>query len=308
MVEFDKTIARKDFNRLALIFILYNVIFGVVYNIASSGIAAYLVAKDPNIDITEVLNFIYNTGFALIAAASISVLVSFLCSRRKPSFEKNRNIDLKTVIMFFVVIQGLQLVCSLLLVPLEGLFSQVGYNFDEAVSMASDPSVYFSSLIYSVVIAPVMEELFFRGLLLKKLQPYGKIFAIVISAMLFSLMHQNIVQMPVTFAMGMLFGYIAIEYSLGAAIVLHLLNNAFVEVSGQLGKMFDYFWAFDSLFMYACTAASVLIFFLNLSKIKEYLRREKPEGNVVKCFFTRPLILIVIAYYLVMTFLSVSAA
>ena len=138
MVEFDKTIARKSFNKLALIFILYNIIFGVVYNIVSMGLAAYLVGTNPS----EIESFIYNTGFALIGAASVSVIVAFLCSREKPSFERNRKLDIKSIIMFFVIIQGLQLLCSFILVPLEGLFSQAGYNFDQAISLASDPSIF----------------------------------------------------------------------------------------------------------------------------------------------------------------------
>ena len=307
MVEFDKTIARKSFNKLALIFILYNIIFGVVYNIVSMGLAAYLVGTNPSIELPEIESFIYNTGFALIGAASVSVIVAFLCSREKPSFERNRKLDIKSIIMFFVIIQGLQLLCSFILVPLEGLFSQAGYNFDQAISLASDPSIYFSSLVYSVIIAPLMEELFFRGLIMKKMQPYGKTFAIVVAALLFALMHQNIVQLPVTFAMGLLFGYITVEYSLGAAIGLHLLNNAFVEITGHLGKIFEYTVIFDSLFMYACASVSIVLFVLNFKKIKAYIQNEKSEEGTVKLFFTIPLVIIVIIYYLIMTLLSVSA-
>ena len=307
MVEFDKTSAKRAFNVLAIIFIVYNIVFGAVYNIASTGIGIYLVSKQPDIELAEVYKFIYNTGFALIAAATISVAVGFLCNRKMPSFEKNKRLDLKTVIILFIIIQGMQLLCSMLLVPLEGLFSQAGYNFDEAISMASDPSVYFSSLVYSVVVAPVTEELFFRGLIMKKMEPYGKTFAIVVAALLFSLMHQNIVQMPITFAMGLLFGYITMEYSLGAAIMMHFINNAFVELSGQLRNIFEYFWAFDSLLMYFCAAATILIIVLKHNDIKEYVKNGKTDGQAAKCFFKRPLVICVIAYYLFMTLMSVSA-
>lgn len=307
MVEFDEKTARRAFNGLALIFILYNVAFGVVYNIANTGVAAYLIGKNPSIDLAELESFLYNTGFALIAASTLSVLLAFLCSRKKPSFERNKKIDIKTVIILFAIIQGLQLICSLLLVPIEGLFYQAGYNFDEAVSLASDPSVYFSTLIYSVVAAPITEELIFRGLFMKKLQPYGKTFAMVVSALLFALMHQNIVQLPVTFVMGILFGYIAMEYSLGASILLHFLNNAFVEATGQLRNIYPYAGVFDSLFTYACTAAAIAIIVLNFKKIKEFVQREKAGEGVVRFFFTRPLVAVVIVYYFIRTLMSVSA-
>lgn len=305
-MELDRIIAKKAFNKLMLIFILYNIAFGIVYNISSMGIASYMIINNPSIELPEIESFIYNTGFALIASATVSVLIAFLCSRTKPQFQRNKKIDLKSVIMLFIIIQGLQLMCSIILVPLQGLFYQAGYSFDDAISAASDPSIYFSSLIYSVIVAPVMEELFFRGLVMKKMESYGRVFAIVVSAMLFSLMHQNIVQMPITFAMGILFGYIATEYSLITAIGLHLLNNAFVEISGQLRNTFEYAWLFDSLFMYACGVITIVLVVLNFKNIKAYMNNEKSENGTVKLFFTRPLVILVIIYYMIMTLLSVS--
>ena len=67
------------------------------------------------------------------------------------------------------------------------------------------------------------------------------------------------------------------EYSLGASILLHFLNNAFVEATGQLRNIYPYAGVFDSLFTYACTAAAIAIIVLNFKKIKEYIQREKAE-------------------------------
>ncbi len=59
--------------------------------------------------------------------------------------------------------------------------------------------------------------------------------------------------------------------------------------------------------MYACAAVSIVLFVLNFKKIKAYIQNEKEEEGTVKLFFTRPLVIIVIIYYLIMTLLSVSA-
>ena len=119
-------------------------------------------------------------------------------------------------------------------------------------------------------------------------------------------MHQNIVQLPVTFLMGVLFGYIAVEYSLGAAIALHVLNNAFVEVTGHLMNRIEYLWIADSLFMYVCAAVSAVLLVINLKNIGGYFNSEKPASETVKCFFKRPLTIITIVYFLFMTVMSVS--
>lgn len=305
-MEFDRITAKKSFNGIILIFILYNVLFYLIHEAVSMGYAIYVVGARPDINYEELLNLVFNTGFALIAASTFPTLLAFVIAREKPDFGKTKTIGIKGLIMFFVVMQGIQLICTLMLVPLEGLFYQAGYNFEAASSAASDPSIYFSSLLYSVAVAPLMEELFFRGLILKKLRPYGKTFAILVAAMLFSLMHQNIVQLPVTFLMGVLFGYIAVEYSLGAAIALHVLNNAFVEVTGHLMNRIEYLWIADSLFMYVCAAVSAVLLVINLKNIGGYFNSEKPASETVKCFFKRPLTIITIVYFLFMTVMSVS--
>ena len=61
----------------------------------------------------------------------------------------------------------------------------MGYNFDEAISVASDSSTLLSAFVYSVIVAPVAEEILCRGIIMKYLEKYGKVFALLITAMLF---------------------------------------------------------------------------------------------------------------------------
>lgn len=72
---------------------------------------------------------------------------------------------------------------------------------------------------------PIMEELLYRGVVLRALRRYGRIFAIVTSATLFALMHHSFDQGIMAFFAGLVFGYVALEYSLGWSILLHILTN-----------------------------------------------------------------------------------
>jgi uncharacterized protein len=81
-----------------------------------------------------------------------------------------------------------------------------------------------------VIIAPVIEELIFRGLILNGLRKnYPAITAVFISALLFSLFHLNPWQMPATFVLGLLLGWIVLRTrNILLAIIGHALNNLLV--------------------------------------------------------------------------------
>ncbi len=92
----------------------------------------------------------------------------------------------------------------------------------------------FDSIIYALFVciaAPVGEELLFRGAILKSLQSYGSKFAIIISAVLFGLVHGNFEQIPFAFFAGLIFGCVAVKTdSLFYPIIFHIINNSWAVV------------------------------------------------------------------------------
>ena len=86
---------------------------------------------------------------------------------------------------------------------------------------------YLSALFVAVVIAPLTEEILFRGIILKGLLArYTQNRAIVWSAILFGLMHLNPWQFPIAFILGIVFAYWVVQTgSLWPAILGHALNN-----------------------------------------------------------------------------------
>lgn len=85
-----------------------------------------------------------------------------------------------------------------------------------------------SFIFLAVLFAPIAEEVLFRGivtqLLLNKYHPTK---AIIISALIFALIHVNPSQIPGAFVMGLLFGWIFHKTgSLIPCIIMHFINNA----------------------------------------------------------------------------------
>ncbi len=96
-------------------------------------------------------------------------------------------------------------------------------------------------VLLAASLAPaVCEELLLRGLVLRALRPrIGAVLAVVISAMLFSALHLNLVQLLPTFVFGLLLGYAALRGGLIVSMIMHALNNAIALLlaSGRLDQV-----------------------------------------------------------------------
>lgn len=77
------------------------------------------------------------------------------------------------------------------------------------------------------VIAPLIEELLFRGLLQRSMMHYVPAWAaIILSAFTFAVVHMQLLAMPALMALGAAFGYIYYKTgSLRLTIILHMVNN-----------------------------------------------------------------------------------
>lgn len=80
------------------------------------------------------------------------------------------------------------------------------------------------------VVAPIVEELIFRGLIFNGFRRnYNGFVAVIMSALLFSLFHLNPWQMPATFVLGLLLGWLMLRTNnILVAILGHSINNTLV--------------------------------------------------------------------------------
>lgn len=97
--------------------------------------------------------------------------------------------------------------------------------------MASDSDALtgyeFVMLLFTSAVVPALcEEILFRGAILSNLLPFGRTTAILGSAFLFGLMHQNPLQFLYTSIMGILLGILYVHTrSIWTCVLLHFVNN-----------------------------------------------------------------------------------
>lgn len=120
-------------------------------------------------------------------------------------------------------------------------------------------------VLYSCLIAPVLEEVIFRGYILRLLQRFGSGFAILFSALLFAIYHFDLTQFLSAFVLGCLFGYLAVrEGSVSAVVVIHMLNNVIAVLLSTISSAVSpvillaiytalYAFALISLIVWFCT-------------------------------------------------------
>ncbi len=89
---------------------------------------------------------------------------------------------------------------------------------------------FWGAFMKVVIIAPLVEELIFRGAIMHGLmRNYSKTTAIFFSGLLFALFHLNPWQFPATFMLGVLLGWLMIETrNILVAITGHAINNLLV--------------------------------------------------------------------------------
>lgn len=81
------------------------------------------------------------------------------------------------------------------------------------------------------LLAPILEELFFRKLLIDRLYRHGELAAILTSAVFFGLIHQNFSQFFYAFGVGIIFGYLYCKTSSYLAVTLaHVIFNMIMGV------------------------------------------------------------------------------
>lgn len=150
------------------------------------------------------------------------------------------------------------------------------------------------SLIFIIVIAPVIEEILFRGVVLKPLEKYGKLLAIVISSLLFAIYHGNIIQGIYAFICGLLLGFVASEYSLKYSVILHIFNNLISTIieNKPFTELYKNHFANTSVMIISAFFA-VWYILEKYPVLKNYSKVNRPvfEGEYRICLLSLPVIL-----------------
>ena len=214
--------------------------------------------------------------------------------RKQEIFAKEAPMKGRTFLCMLCFCMGAQMINSLWITLLELLLQPFGKSLMPILESVAGDTDSFSMFLYASILAPVWEELLFRGYVLRALRPYGKRFAILGSALLFGLFHGNLLQTPYAVAMGLVFGYMTVEYSIVWAILLHMFNNLVLadllsRLTAQWSEMA--FGTLNLVLFGGGALISLIILIRNRETIRAYRKSEWMDRRCIRCFFTAPGIL-----------------
>lgn len=143
------------------------------------------------------------------------------------SFNKVNNNNL---VYFAILVITFRLLFDAYISPILDLIPEgsVLTNYESLTKLS--PSFYIVSLIISCTYAPIVEETIARGIVLNGLlKKYPESLSIILSALLFAVMHMNIHQGINAFLLGCFLGYIYCKTrSLFLCIFTHFFNNFYI--------------------------------------------------------------------------------
>ena len=181
----------------------------------------------------------------------------------------------------------------------EAVLNQFGLSILEAMERATaGTGDSLTMFLYMSLGAPRVEEIIFRGAVLRGLEKHGQRFAILVSALLFGLFHGNIIQSPYAFVVGLVLGYVTVKYNIVWAMVLHMINN--MLLGNTLGRLTQGLGEIGSgLVLQAviliCTGVAIFALIRNRREVLAYHRADKPDWDAIHAFATAPGVLVLIA-------------
>ena len=242
-----KKMIKKETGKVARRVLFYNLIlFAVVFLIMIFQTVGFLL-QFPDLEPTagseaSFMEYLSSSGLSSIASVLIGLVFYFLWERktltRREIFKSKKKIRPSIFLGLLALFMMIQLLSSISSFGMESIFQLFGYTMESSVETATEASSTLSMFLYVGVIGPVVEELVYRGFVMRRLEKYGSSFAILFSSVLFGVMHGNLAQIFFAIAAGLILGWLAMEYSIRWSILLHILNN--LVFSDLLGRFTEH--------------------------------------------------------------------
>ena len=156
---------------------------------------------------------------------SLPIIYYFVKTYKKYEyFKTNEKLNVKGFNTYFALVFFIGNLCNLLIISM--------FKFKGRMPLINEP--LFIDVIMAVFVAPILEEIVFRGVIMNNLRKYGIRVAIIINSLLFGLSHYNIEMIIPAFLTGIIFSYVAYKYSIKYSILIHFFINAITKTSQVL--------------------------------------------------------------------------
>ncbi|MCH5204733.1 MAG: CPBP family intramembrane metalloprotease [Oscillospiraceae bacterium] len=188
------------------------------------------VLSDMDVTLSYILRSLISIFFLNVVPIVLTLLIFKLPPKTvgKQSYQKPKYFG--RALGMFPALYSLGIMTNIITILVSRLFKDVDMN--ESFNTVNDfaaPNLICGIILFfqMAILAPIVEEFWFRGIVLESMRPYGNGVAIFISGLLFGLTHANFAQFFYATVLGICLGYIAVNTkSIITTTVLHAMFNS----------------------------------------------------------------------------------
>ena len=317
-MEEEKNKLKKDATyigvlSIALTLVMESAFTVLVLTLIRCGVFSAEQLEDPYLGLGNTMYMIMYIGIYVFALLVPAVVVSFLFKKRFFPLSPAKPVRFEVAFLSILGAVGLCMLSNIINSYLITIFTEVGLEVPEAPQTMEQTIPSLALNLFTMAVLPaLLEEIIYRGYILRTLRPYGNLFAVLVSSALFSLMHGNLRQIPFAFIVGLVLGYLyVVTDNIWMPAAVHFTNNAFSVLMEYAGFFlpeekvgFFYTIAIYGLLLLGIIAAILLLMFYKKHLSAPRVETALPAGKRVSALLTTPLFLISVILYAILVIMG----
>ncbi len=228
----EKKKIRRNFNTIGIVLLALYILTAAVCMTAYIFFAPDIVYNEYGQAVYGLADMIIGGCFPAAMAIIVFAVYCAVTGYSPGELFRTENLNGRQIgkyVMMTLFFQQVSMICTIIMS--NGLYSLglevSGLNY----VIERTPSVYAADIISAVILAPIGEELIYRGVVLRYAAKVSQRFAIFFSAFIFGIMHGNPYQFVLGFLLGIPMAIVTIKTgTLIPAIICHMANNALASI------------------------------------------------------------------------------
>lgn len=258
--------------------------------------------SNPSIQSSTTFSMTKMISITILCLAIVFLIAKFLFKLKLGEYLKPCKSAVRTGFTWFTGCYLANMLFSLIVSYIVLMINNSGISVPGSDLSIKSPSLaaLIFQFAYTIIVAPIIEEFIYRGIILGVLSKYSKWGSIIISSLAFGLMHGNIEQAISAFAMGLIYGAVAVKNgSIIPTIIIHSLNNLFAGFTNfaTVMKIPHY----ETIYSAIVIIISLIGLYVLCTKLKDLSLRSKisslsTERTAAKNMLLNPMIMLYFAF------------
>ena len=282
---------KKFFSKIGFNYLAYSIASILFLIILSNIIAVIRPEILNNINIATIITAICNYVLPL-------PILLFLMRKLDSTEIKKNNLGFKTFLKYLCITFTLMWIGNITGTIITNLLRfTIQNDIANPIQNLINSTDLWLNLILISLIGPIFEEIIFRKILIDRTIKYGPLASILVSAIIFGLIHGNLNQFCYTVLVGGFFAYVyiktgQIKYSIGLHIILNMLGSVLsMIVNNSAVNLSNAFNTTDLAILVFYFILILIALFVGIYTLVEYIQKKRKQKNSIDLKIIKPVFL-----------------